>query len=177
VGELDQVPGEVVKYLSYADDSDRDEISHWIGLPFTLIPQSEGDLGQRLEQSFQYLLQEGFGKAIIMASDVPDLSKDIMNDALSALDNHDIVIGPCDDGGYYLVGMKKPHGELFKGISWSTDKVLEQTLNIAGKQGHSVFNLITLRDIDTWEDLKEWVRASEGTSNSILEYARTVLME
>jgi glycosyltransferase A (GT-A) superfamily protein (DUF2064 family) len=100
-----------------------------------------------------------------------------MNDAVSALDNYDMVIGPCNDGGYYLIGMKKPHGELFEGISWSTNKVLEQTLAIAGKQGLSVFSLITLRDIDTGDDLKEWVRSSEGINNPILEYARAVLTE
>ena len=58
-----------------------------------------------------------------------------------------------------------------------TDKVLEQTLAIAGEQGLSIFNLITLQDIDTGENLKEWVRSSEGFTNPILEYARTVLTE
>jgi rSAM/selenodomain-associated transferase 1 len=175
VGELDRVPGEVKKYLSYSDKSDKDELQYWIGYRFRLIPQAEGDLGQRLEQSFRSFLEGVSGKAIIMASDVPDLSKDIINDAVSALDNHDLVIGPCNDGGYYLIGMKKPHGELFEGISWSTNKVLEQTLAIAGKQGLSVFSLITLRDIDTGDDLEEWVRSSEGINNPILEYARAVL--
>jgi rSAM/selenodomain-associated transferase 1 len=175
VGELDRVPGEVKKYLSYSDNRDKDEIKHWIGYRFRLIPQAEGDLGQRLEQSFRSFLEGVSGKAIVIASDVPDLSAEIMNDAVSALDNHDLVIGPCNDGGYYLIGMKKPHGELFEGISWSTNKVLEQTLAIAGKQGLSVFSLITLRDIDTGDDLEEWVRSSEGINNPILEYARAVL--
>ncbi|MFC1964712.1 TIGR04282 family arsenosugar biosynthesis glycosyltransferase [Chloroflexota bacterium] len=175
VCELDQFSGEVNKYLSYSQKSDKDEIGHWAGSRFRLIPQDEGDLGQRLEQSFRSLLKGGFGKAIIMASDVPDLTKNIMNDAVSALDDHDLVIGPCNDGGYYLIGMKKLHGELFEGISWSTDKVLEQTLTIASEQELSVFSLITLRDIDTEHDLKEWVRSSEGTTNPILEYARAVL--
>jgi rSAM/selenodomain-associated transferase 1 len=175
--ELDRLPLELAKYLFYADGSDKDEIRDWISFPFRLIPQPKGDLGQRLEQSFRSFLDGVPGKAIIMASDVPDLSKDIMNDAVSALDNYDMVIGPCNDGGYYLIGMKKPHGELFEGISWSTNKVLEQTLAIAGKQGLSVFSLITLRDIDTGDDLKEWVRSSEGINNPILEYARSVLTE
>jgi rSAM/selenodomain-associated transferase 1 len=169
------VSGEAKKCLSYSDNSDKDEIQHWIGSRFRLIPQVEGDLGQRLERSVRSLLKRSSGKAIIMASDVPDLSAEIMNNAVSALDNHDLVIGPCNDGGYYLIGMKKPHGELFEGISWSTNKVLEQTLAIAGKQGLSVFSLITLRDIDTGDDLEEWVRSSEGINNPILEYARAVL--
>jgi rSAM/selenodomain-associated transferase 1 len=173
--ELDRLPGEVNKYLSYSDSSDEDEIRHWVGSRFRLVSQAEGDLGQRLEQSFRSLLEGVAGKAIVMASDVPDLSKDIMNDAVNALDNHDLVIGPCHDGGYYLIGMKELHGELFKGISWSTDKVLEQTLMIAGEQGLSVFSLISLRDIDTGDHLNEWVRSSEGIDNPILEYARAVL--
>jgi rSAM/selenodomain-associated transferase 1 len=174
--ELDQVSGEVNKYLSYSDNSDKGETRYWIGSRFSLIPQAEGDLGHRLEQSFQSFLEGVSRKVIIMASDVPDLSKDIINDAMSALDNHDLVIGPCNDGGYYLIGMKKTHNELFKGIYWGTDKVLEQTLAIACNQGLSVFSLITLRDIDTEDDLGEWVRSSEGINNHILEYARSVLL-
>jgi rSAM/selenodomain-associated transferase 1 len=173
--ELDRLPGEVNKYLSYSDNGDKDEIRHWVGSGFRLIPQAEGDLGQRLEQSLRSFLEGVPGKTIIMASDVPDLSMEIMNDAMRALDNHDVVIGPCNDGGYYLIGMKKPHSELFKGIAWSTDKVFEQTLMVAREQGLSVFNLITLRDIDTGDDLIEWVRSSEGINNPILEYARTML--
>ena len=176
VRELDRVPGQVKKYLSYSDNNDEDEIRHWIGSRFGLIPQIEGDLGQRLEQSFRSLLKGTCGKVIIMASDVPDLSSGIINTAVSVLDNHDLVIGPCHDGGYYLIGMKKPHSELFKRISWSTDKVLEQTLSIASEQGLSVFTLNTLSDIDTGDDLKEWVRASAGASNPVLEYARTMLL-
>ena len=174
--ELEQVPGEVKKYLAYSDNSDEDEIRHWIGSRFRLVLQAEGGLGERLEQSFRDFLRGGFGKAIIMASDVPDLSARVMNDAVNVLDNHDLVIGPCNDGGYYLIGMKKPHGELFKGITWSTDKVFEQTLTIAGQLGLSIFSLNTLRDIDTGDDLKEWVRAAVGISNPILEYAKTVLL-
>jgi hypothetical protein len=173
--ELDRLSGKVNKYLSFSDSSDKDEIRHWVGSRFRLTLQAQGNLGQRLEQSLRFFLEGVPGKAIIMASDVPDLSKEIMNDAINALDNHDLVIGPCNDGGYYLIGMKKPHGELFKGIAWSTDKVLEQTLKVARDQGLSVFSLITLRDIDTGDDLKEWVRSSEGINNPILEYARTVL--
>jgi rSAM/selenodomain-associated transferase 1 len=173
--ELGRLSGKVNKYLSYSDNSDKDEIRHWVGSQFRLILQVEGNLGQRLEQSLRFFLEGVPGKAIIMASDVPDLSKEIMNDAISALDNHDLVIGPCNDGGYYLIGMKKPHDELFKGIAWSTDEVLEQTLTVAREQGLRVFSLITLRDIDTGDDLKEWVRSSKGINNPILEYARTVL--
>jgi len=174
--ELGRLSGEVKKYLSYSDKSDKDEIKDWVGSQFSLIPQAEGDLGQRLEQSFRSLLTGDFRKAIIMASDVPDLSKEIMNDAVNALDNHDLAIGHCHDGGYYLIGMKEPHGELFAGISWSTEKVFEQTLTIADKLGLSVFSLPTLRDIDTRDDLKEWVRTSAGNSNPILEYAKSALL-
>jgi rSAM/selenodomain-associated transferase 1 len=175
--ELDQMKGEVDKYMSYSEKGDRDEIKQWVGSRFGLIPQAAGDLGYRLDQSFRSLLGEVSGKVIIMASDVPDLSKNIMNDAVRALDNHDIVIGPCNDGGYYLIGMKKPHSELFKEISWSTDKVLGQTLAIGSKLELSVSTLITLRDIDTGDDLAEWVRASEGINNPVLKYARAMLSE
>jgi rSAM/selenodomain-associated transferase 1 len=175
--ELDRVPGEVRRYLSFSDAGDKDAVRHWMGPRFRFIAQTEGDLGTRLEHGFQRLLRRVPGRAIIMASDVPDLSTGIMIDALNALDSHDLVIGPCHDGGYYLIGMKELHSALFQGISWSTDRVLGQTLTKAGERGLSVSRLATLRDIDTADDLRRWADDLAAVSSPILQYARTVLLE
>ncbi|MFC2038189.1 TIGR04282 family arsenosugar biosynthesis glycosyltransferase [Chloroflexota bacterium] len=175
VSELDKAADGVRKYLSISDKNDEDRIRDWTGSGFKLISQSEGDIGQRLENCFDDLLKESPGKVIITASDVPDLSAEMMNEAVSALDNNDIVIGPCNDGGYYLIGMKRPHAELFRGIPWSTESVLDETIAIASSLGLSVSRLASLRDIDTEDDLKEWVRASAGTSSPLMEYAESIL--
>jgi rSAM/selenodomain-associated transferase 1 len=176
IGELDRVPGKIARYISYSDSDDEDVMREWVGSGFRLIPQAEGDIGRRLEHSFRTLFGEGFGKVIIMASDTPDLSADIMLEAVNALDDSDIVIGPCKDGGYYLTGMKEQHGELFDGISWSTEKVLGQTLAIAGAKGLSVSLLAALRDIDTGDDLRDWVRESVDTKNPVFTYTMTELL-
>jgi hypothetical protein len=106
-----------------------------------------------------------------MASDVPDLSVKIINEAVNSLADYNIVIGPSLDGGYYLLGMKELHGELFRDISWSTGKVLKQTEDIAGRLGLTVKRLPALRDIDTGDDLESWVKAADA-GNPVLEYLR-----
>ncbi len=79
-----------------------------------------------------------------------------------ALDTHDIVLGPCEDGGYYLIGMKKLHYKLFHGIKWSTDEVLRQTIGAADILGLRNYLLPRLIDIDTAEDLSRWKRTATG---------------
>ncbi len=174
--ESDRVLDRVQRYIFYSDRSDESETRQWVGPQFNILSQIEGDLGRRLEHAFRYLFSRGTHKAIILASDVPDISVEIINDAISALDHDNIVIGPSVDGGYYLLGMKKLHKELFKGISWSTEKVLKQTLSVAEKLRLTVCSLPELRDIDTEEDLREWMKTAADNTNPILIYTNSVLL-
>ena len=78
--------------------------------------------------------------------------------AFLKLDKSDIVLGPAEDGGYYLLGMKKMNTELFEGVSWSTEKVLNETLDKAAGLGLSVAFTPSLFDIDTEEDWTRWLK-------------------
>ena len=89
---------------------------------------------------------------MIVGSDLYDLNTTHIENALEALENHDLVIGPSLDGGYYLLGMKELHSAVFKNKSWGTDSVLESTLKDLKQQ--KVKLLEALNDIDTFEDLK-----------------------
>lgn len=119
----------------------------------TLRQQSPGDLGDRLISSFKSSFAEGAAKVIVIGSDCPGITADLLTDAFKALDRADVVIGPAVDGGYYLLGMKRLHESLFSQIPWSTSSVHERTCAAAERERLSLISLQTLRDIDTEEDL------------------------
>lgn len=91
---------------------------------------------------------------IVIGSDTPNITAQIVQQAITSLDASDVVIGPAHDGGYYLIGMKQLHEGLFEDISWSTEHVLGQTQDRARSAGLSVALLPIMRDIDTLEDLQ-----------------------
>jgi glycosyltransferase A (GT-A) superfamily protein (DUF2064 family) len=179
--ETKKLSDNVLKYIFYADRDDKDNVMKWAGPVFHFMPQVEGDLGIRIEAAFNYMFRQGARKAIIVASDVPDLSAGIIRNAISALtDNdivignaisaltdNDIVIGPTNDGGYYLLGMNGIHSDLFRGVTWSTTKVYDETLGIVEYLGLRVHCLRTLDDIDTEEDLHRWLDASLKEGNPV----------
>ena len=115
------------------------------------IQQGE-DLGQRMIAAFKKLFQN-HQSVVLIGCDLPDLTSALISNAFDALQSNDVVIGPSCDGGYYLIGLNKETSDLFKEISWSTEKVLNQTLEKAEKLSLKVQLLDRLRDIDTLEDL------------------------
>ena len=154
--EIGQLSRDVERYISFAEPINKYEIRRLAALGFKVTVQEGESLGQRLRNAFGSVLQNRALKVVIVASDVPDLSARIMTEAISSLDNSDVVIGPCYDGGYYLIGMKELHEELFHGISWGTECVYQQTLDAAKKKGLIVSQLPLLIDIDTEADLRQW---------------------
>ncbi len=117
-------------------------------------PQPGGNLGRRLHAAFARHFSQGAGRVVIIGSDCPDVDRWMIGDALTALDRHDVVLGPAWDGGYYLLGMKAPHDALFQRIPWSTAAVLELTLDRARQLGLGTALLPTLRDVDTAADAR-----------------------
>ena len=146
----------VSRYLFFVDEQNRERIANWAGLGFSFYPQSAGNLGEKMKNAFSKVIAKGANKTIIIGSDLPDISKAIISKAFKDLDKNNIVIGPSKDGGYYLLGMNKFYPELFDGIAWSTEQVLEQTLEKAKLLNLSVTLLKELNDIDTIDDLNEW---------------------
>lgn len=118
--------------------------------------QDGTNLGERMLNAFEQGFKDGYKKIIIVGSDCPQLSTDIIDEAFTALNKKDTVIGPAKDGGYYLLGMKKLHESLFRNKDWSTDQVLPATIADIKLLNLSIHELITLSDIDTEEDLKNF---------------------
>lgn len=121
---------------------------------FGLVPQRGADLGERLANALCYHFDLGFQRAVIMNSDGPTLPLACLEEAFSGLDRADITLGPGHDGGYYLIGMKRLHPELFQGIAWSTDRVIPQTLAASHRLGLRVHQLPEWYDVDIEADLK-----------------------
>jgi len=172
--EIGQLSQEVDKYVSFTEPSDKYEMKRLTGLGFKVAVQEGESLGQRLCNAFSRVLENGAQRVVIVASDVPDLSARIMTDAISSLDNSDVVIGPCYDGGYYLIGMKELHEELFHGISWGTERVYQQTLDAAKKNGLTVNQLPILMDIDTEADLRQWSQIDGYKKPALMDFIKAI---
>ena len=141
------------KFLYY--DKLSEKKLDWKEGNYTHAYQIESDLGGRMSQAFEDTFMKGFEHVVIIGSDCYDLSSDILEDAFKALQNHDVVLGPAKDGGYYLIGLSKMNKQLFKDIEWSTEHVLKSTLDVCKQSALSYFLLETLSDIDTVEDLND----------------------
>ncbi len=146
----------VCRHLYYADEVNTHD--DWPENLFTKYAQCDGDLGQRMAHAFQNAFDAGARRVVIIGSDTPEITPDILRRAFQALEGFDLTIGPVPDGGYYLLGMNIFHPELFEGIVWSTHTVRSKTLAIAENLGLSVFTLPILHDIDTeidWLDYQQ----------------------
>lgn len=142
---------EVDRFLFYSEIVIENDL--WSTELFQKEMQKGTDLGEKMANAFSFVLDKGYEKAIIIGSDLFDLNKKHINKAILALDNNDIVIGPAEDGGYYLLGKKKTHQSLFENKEWGTSTVLKDTLKNC--ESLKVHQLEILNDIDTIEDLNK----------------------
>lgn len=111
-------------------------------------------LGERMENAFSEGFQAGYDRIVIIGTDCFDLRSENIEEAFSALDHHDFVLGPALDGGYYLLGMRSPSVKLFRDKSWGSDQVFKETMT--DLKGETVALLNPLRDIDREEDLRHY---------------------
>ncbi|MFW6053120.1 MAG: TIGR04282 family arsenosugar biosynthesis glycosyltransferase [Desulfosalsimonas sp.] len=153
----------------------------WLGENAPLFVQQGEDLGQRMHHALCCTAAEGFRSVVLIGSDIPELSEQIINSAFLALADHPAVIGPAMDGGYYLIGFKSGFifREAFTGIDWGSSAVLEETLQRFREKERDVFTLSTLRDIDTLEDLQAFAAdlADEAALSPLLQNTRAVLLQ
>ncbi len=152
------------KYIFHPDEEDGKLMRRWGGIRFFYGLQKGDDLGIRMKNAFKMVFSHGAKKAVIVGTDVPDITRGIIREAFQSLDTCDLVIGPSLDGGYYLLGMKQPNEELFQDISWSTASVYVETLRKISRQGKSCFILPALIDVDSEADLKRWIQESRQGS-------------
>jgi uncharacterized protein len=140
-------------FVIYFDGAGAKAMQQLFGKDFKYLSQSEGDLGQRMSTAFADLFGQGHQQVVLIGSDCPGLTAEILAAAFAYLNHHDLVLGPATDGGYYLIGLTALHPELFQHVSWGTAEVFTKTTTKAAGLGLATAFLKPLSDIDRPEDL------------------------
>lgn len=130
-----------------------EEVGSWLGSPWCPRPQAGGDLGARLAAAFAEAFAAGARRVVAMGTDCLDLNADLLGLAFDRLADHDAVVGPATDGGYYLIGLAHPMAPCFEAIPWSTPETLNTTRARLAAADCTVAELPELRDLDTPADL------------------------
>lgn len=149
--------GEAAVSIAYEPHPKRPDLT-WLEDSPPWFPQADGDLGARLIAAFNRAFRAGASKVVVIGSDCPDLTSNILRKAFACLDDAQAVLGPAEDGGYYLVGLREPMPHLFTKMEWSGPEVLERTLDHVRLRDES-FRLLPVRsDVDTFDDFKALAR-------------------
>jgi hypothetical protein len=136
-----------------------------IGEEVVQVPQRGNDLGERMGNLFADAFAEGFRKVVMVGSDAPDLPPEFIDEAFTALNKHDAVLGPACDGGYYLIGVRREsfRDRIFDGLPWSTPEVFPQQMRRFREQGLRAYILPPWQDVDTLADLNKMSSLAAAT--------------
>jgi len=137
------------------EGGNRDKVLNWLGRGILLSEQEKGDLGQRMYAALLKAFQNGSRRVVLLGTDIPGLTQGHLQEAFRMLREKDVVLGPSTDGGYWLVGMNRPL-DIFEGMTWGDDTVLDQTLRVLRGKKLKSHLLKPLMDVDTIEDLQKW---------------------
>ena len=143
-------PIQISKVVYYSNFIETDDV--WEN-GFQKAVQHGDDLGEKMMQAFMENFERGFEKVVLIGTDCPSITEEIIMNAFAVLDTHDVAIGPAYDGGYYLIGITALHSTLFENITWSTSTVLEDSINKCKASGLLYALLPTLHDVDEERDL------------------------
>lgn len=136
-----------------------ERVRSWLGPELSLQEQCGEDLGSRQFHALRCSSEAGYRKSVLIGSDCPTITRGDIEAAFDALDGSDVVIGPSEDGGYYLIGVQRPIPSLFQGIRWGTDRVLRDTVTRAEAAGLTLELLDPKYDLDSYSDLERYYRS------------------
>lgn len=139
------------------------EVAAWLGPGRQYMPQNGDDLGERMERGFASVFSDGFGRAVLIGSDIPDLKESLIREAFLSLEASDAVLGPAVDGGYYLIGFNRDSffSGPFHGIRWSTGSVFQDTYGILQSASCRVHVLAEWEDVDSLAALKSFAERNK----------------
>jgi len=142
--------------IRYSPDDAFPDIRRWVQSKWTSAGQGPGDLGERLVSAFRDGFASGAERVVVIGSDAPDITREDIESAWQALATHDVVIGPAEDGGYWLIGLRAEQPSLFENMPWSSPTMFQETVARAHAAKLSIHTLRQLCDIDTVEDLRRF---------------------
>ena len=142
---------EATKQVHYSNKVHNNDL--WDEAKFEKRQQYGSDLGLRMHHAFEEGFKEGYQQIIVIGSDLYDLNQKELENAFNVLNQHDYVVGPAEDGGYYLLGMKRLKPALFQNKKWGTSSVLKDTL--INLENESLQLLPQKNDVDYYEDIKD----------------------
>ena len=155
--EVSTVKGNCTPLIFHAHEQDQANIENWLGRYGECTAQKGDTLGDRMSNAFETCFDSGYNKALVIGTDCPDLTHRHLEDTFQKLEEHEVVIGPTEDGGYFLLGLTKPRPELFRDMPWSTDQVFSKTRERLTTRNISHHHLESLRDLDFKEDFDFYV--------------------
>lgn len=148
--------------IRFTPDDARKDVVQWLRPGWRLAPQGVGELGTRLQAAFAQAFASGSKRVVVIGSDCPTVTASDIELGWNELQEHDMVIGPAQDGGYWLIGLRSSCPRLFQEINWSTSTVLVETLKRAEAAGLKVKLMRQRSDIDSPADWKEFLREAGG---------------
>ncbi|MFQ5640583.1 MAG: TIGR04282 family arsenosugar biosynthesis glycosyltransferase [bacterium] len=160
--ELCQIAGADKVYVAYEPKECQDQFAALIPEEFEQFSQEGDSLGERLQNAFQLVFNKNVDKVMALGSDSPTLPVNLVKSAFDRLDSVDLVLGPAEDGGYYLIGCKAPHPSLFQNIHWSSSSVLQSTLRRAQRLNLSYCLLPEWYDVDDRISLRRAIQDDES---------------
>ncbi len=170
-------PAVEIRYEGRSEDLMR----RWLGPGFEYVLQKGAGLGERMQRAFEDAFESGAAFAVIIGTDIPDLTEKIVKNAFALLKHQEMVLGPAKDGGYYLIGLSKTGfspeiSELFSGIEWGENDVLKKTLDAATRLGIGYALVDELADVDRPEDLAVWERHKNKKHHKIVPTGISVII-
>ncbi len=166
------------RLLCFAPPEPRDAFKTIAAGAWSIAPQSEGDLGARMRNFFDTAFAAGATRVVLIGSDSPSLPAEYIDQAFEHLATQQVVLGPAEDGGYYLIGGAGRTPDVFEGVTWSSGEVWNQTVARLNAAGVSFAQLPMWYDVDQWSDLKRLSSDLEKTksSPSLLELTQQILL-
>ncbi len=160
--EVEKINQSIDVFIFHSIVDDINKVKSWVGKDFIFCVQEGNDLGEKMSNAFEQVFSRNYSSAIIIGSDVPEISQKILLNAYNSLEQNNIVISPSDDGGYSLFGMNEHHSDLFKEIEWSTNSVFNDTLQKVLAKKLTLKILPNLNDIDNEIELRSWMKTSNN---------------
>ena len=156
------------KFIFYAEEIGTNDL--WEDAKYHKALQQGNDLGEKMQHAFLTVFNKGYSQVIIIGSDCMELTHEVIRNAFAALCHEDVFVGPSADGGYYLLGLTAMHNRLFEQMPWSTEAVLNETLNRCREAGLRFAEGPVLHDIDGEADWHKHLAAQAARTGLVFVY-------